>query len=149
VVKALYYFAGQRYDLLAFVVMPSHIHWVFQPLEQWVAGLKPGRRERTPREHIVHSVNRHTAAECNTIRGAQGVFWQHESYDHWIRDAEELERIILYIEGNPVKAGLVQTPQEWPYSSAFDRARAGLEFGCPLTRRRREDGQVENLPPQG
>src|SRR5262249_11918847 len=39
VVDALYVFAGQHYDLLAFVVMPSHIHWVFQPLESWVQAL--------------------------------------------------------------------------------------------------------------
>jgi type I restriction enzyme R subunit len=38
VVDALYFFAGQRYDLLAFVVMPSHVHWVFQPLAGWVKG---------------------------------------------------------------------------------------------------------------
>ena len=35
-----------------------------------------------------------------------GQFWQHESYDHWTRDLVELERIIRYIEENPVKAGL-------------------------------------------
>src|SRR5207253_10722020 len=33
---AMYFFAGERYDLLAFVVMPSHFHGVFQPLAAWV-----------------------------------------------------------------------------------------------------------------
>ncbi len=59
-----------------------------------------GRQERSRPERIIHGVNRHTALECNRIRGAEGAFWQHESYDHWVRDADELERIIDYMEGN-------------------------------------------------
>jgi putative transposase len=132
VVEGLYHFAGQRYDLLAFVVMPSHYHWVFQPREQWLAQRKESRR--TPREEIIHSANRFTARECNRVLGRQGPFWQHEPYDHWIRGADELERIVLYVEGNPVKAGLVRNAWEWPFSSAHDRKRFGLELGAPLLR---------------
>lgn len=137
VADALYFFAGQRYDLLAFVVMPSHYHWVFRPLEQWVEKRK-GRR--TPREVIIHSANLFTARQCNAIRGKGGTFWQHESYDHWIRDADELERIVRYVENNPVKAGLACSAEEWPYSSAHDSAQTGREFGEPLCR------QVSNWP---
>ena len=146
VVDAFYFFADHRYKLLAFVVMPSHIHWVFQPMESWVSQLGPQITVRSPRERIIHSINRHTAAECNKLLGLSGTFWQHESYDHWIRDAEEMERIIRYVEGNPVKAGLVDLPEQWPYSSAWDRKRTGMELGVPLVRG--VPGQVENLPPQ-
>ncbi len=146
VANALYFFAGQRYDLLAFVVMPSHLHWVFQPIEDWVNQVVLNDPERTPREQIVHSVNRFTARECNKLLGVSGAFWQHEPYDHWIRDAEELERIILYIEGNPVKAGLVAAPELWPFSSAGDRKHTRTEIGVPLLRT--VDRQVTNLPPQ-
>jgi type I restriction enzyme R subunit len=134
VVDALYFFAGERYDLLGYVVMPNHLHWVFQPLEQWTNGLRPGKGLRTPRERVVHSINRFTSSRCNEVLGRQGGFWQRESYDHWVRSPEELERILLYIEGNPVKAGLVQSPHEWPHSSARERRRRGLELGQPLTR---------------
>jgi type I restriction enzyme R subunit len=134
VVDALYFFAGERYDLLGYVVMPSHLHWVFQPLEPWVNGLKPGKRLRMPRERIVHSIDRFTAARCNQVLGRQGGFWQREPYDHWVRGPEELERILLYIEANPVKAGLVQSPHEWRHSSAWERRLRGLELGQPLIR---------------
>lgn len=138
VVAALYHFAAQRYDLLTFVVMPSHFHWVFQPREQWIAERK--ETARTPREDIVHSINRFTAIECNRVLGKQGQFWQHESYDHWVRDVDELERIIDYIEGNPVKAGLVSFADQWSFSSAHDRKQFGLVLGEPLWQ------QVSNLP---
>ncbi len=137
VVDALYHFAAQRYDLLAFVVMPSHYHWVFQPCERWIAERKESKR--TPREEIIHSINRFTALECNRVLGRQGTFWQHESYDHWIRDVDELERIIHYIENNPVKASLVSSAELWPFSSAHDRKVLSREFGEPLWR------QVSNL----
>ena len=131
VVDAFYFFAGQQYDLLGFVVMPSHIHWVFQPLTEWTETLKG---KATPRERICKSRNQHTALECNRRLGRRGTFWQHESYDHWIRDVDELERILLYIEGNPAKAGLVKRPEDWPFSSAFDRKQQGLELGQSLRR---------------
>src|SRR5437867_1026847 len=46
---AMYFFAGQRYDLLAFVVMPSHFHWIFQPILGWVKQLPPTRIKKSPR----------------------------------------------------------------------------------------------------
>jgi type I restriction enzyme R subunit len=131
VVDALYFFASHQYDLLSFVVMPSHVHWVFRPREEWVQTLQG---TATPRERISKGRNQHTALECNRQLGRHGAFWQHESYDHWIRDAEEMERIILYIEGNPVKAGLAKSPEDWQYSSAHDRKIRGLQLGEPLRR---------------
>jgi type I restriction enzyme R subunit len=135
VVEAMYHFAGERYDLVAFVVMPSHYHWVFQPLDSWVESLDEAEK-RTPRQRILHSLNRHSARQCNLVRGRDGAFWQRESYDHWVRDVDELERIIRYVEANPVKAGLVARPEDWEFSSAYDRLKVGLEFGEPLAGKR-------------
>jgi type I restriction enzyme R subunit len=118
VMNSLLFFAGTRYDILAFVVMPSHFHWVFRPLEAWIQGLKTVPGERTPRERVMHSIKLVTARECNQRLGRQGPFWQQESYDHWVRDVEELERIIHYVEYNPVKAGLCADARLWPFSSA-------------------------------
>ena len=132
VVDAILYFAGERYELLGFVVMPSHFHWVFQPLESWVSNLATGKRERTPRQRIIHSINRETARRCNQLLGHSGAFWQHESYDHWIRSPEELERILAYVEENPVKGRLVQSPHDWRFSSAWYRRQQGLELGVAL-----------------
>ena len=46
----------------------------------------------------------------------KGAFWQHESYDHVVRNEKEFERILAYIVNNPVKAGLVADWQDWPYT---------------------------------
>lgn len=135
VANALCFFAGVRYDLLAYCVMPSHFHWVFRPRIEWVAQLeKADNDQRTPRERIMHSIKRFTANECNKLLKKRGPFWEQESYDHWVRDLDELDRIIAYVELNPVKAGLVSLPHEWSYSSARDRKERNLEKGRPLFR---------------
>jgi len=134
VANSLLFFAGTRYDLLALVVMPSHFHWVFRPLARWVEEFVPDKDERTPREKIMHSIKLYTSRECNQKLGQEGPFWQQESYDHWVRDAEELERILNYVEYNPVKAGLCSEAKQWPFSSARYREALGLAFGTPLPR---------------
>jgi hypothetical protein len=54
-------------------------------------------------------------------------FWQRESYDHRVRDAQEFLRIKAYIERNPVKAGIVNCAAEYRWSSAWSAPELGSE----------------------
>src|SRR5207247_9218850 len=63
---------------------------------------------RSPLASIMHSLKSYTASKINAILKRSGQFWQHESYDHWVRDDDELARIVEYIAWNPVKAKLVK-----------------------------------------
>jgi len=68
---------------------------------------------------LLESLKGATAREANRVLGRTGErFWQAESYDHWVRDDREFERIVAYIENNPVKAGLVSRPEDYRWSSA-------------------------------
>ena len=129
--ECLYHFAGERYDLLSYVVMPSHFHWVFHPRTEWVQR-QTSDEKRTPRERIMQSIKGYSANQCNGLLGFHGEFWQDESYDHVVRNDEEMWRIIEYIEQNPVKAKLVINPQDWRWSSAYDRRKHNLRPGEPL-----------------
>jgi len=85
--------------------MANHVHVLLLPL------IAPSR--------LLQSLKGHTAREANLILDRTGrKFWQAESYDHWVRDDVELERIIAYIENNPVKAGLVDSADKYRWSSA-------------------------------
>lgn len=133
--SALYHFAEERYDLIAYVIMPSHVHWLFRPREEWVASLEDQVRMRTPRERILHSIQRHTGIECNRLLKRHGPFWQPESYDHVVRDEDELQRILDAIELNPVSRGWVTRRDEWRFSSGFDRTvQKPVEVSGSLTR---------------
>ena len=137
VFNAFLHFADERYELFAFVVMPSHHHWVFLPNEYWSAKILQENRSkkgivRTPREIICHSVQSYTGTMCNRVRETSGSYWQQETFDHWVRDEAELIRIINYIENNPVSAGLVARPEEWKWSSARLRRERGIALGQPI-----------------
>lgn len=57
---------------------------------------------------IMHSLKRYTARESNRLLGREGQFWQHENYDHVVRDEAELNRIVRYVLNNPVNAGWIE-----------------------------------------
>jgi putative transposase len=85
--------------------MANHVQVLLMPL------ISPSR--------LLQSLKGHMAREANLILGSTGrKFWQAESYDHWVRDDSELERIAAYIESNPVKAGLVDRADKFVWSSA-------------------------------
>jgi len=106
-VKAFFHGAEELrfYELHAYVVMANHIHLLITPFVDLAK--------------ITHSLKRFIAREANGMLGLTGKpFWQDESYDRLVRDRPEFERIRRYIENNPVRAGLVATPEDHPRSSA-------------------------------
>jgi len=109
VAESLLYQAGKVYDLEAFSILSTHGHVVFAPLEE-------ANGQYFPLSKIMHSFKLHTALEANKILGREGEFWQHENYDHYVRDEGELERIIQYVIYNPVKAGLVDDWKKWKWT---------------------------------
>ena len=108
VVSAITYFAGVRYDLAAWVIMPNHVHMLMRLYEN----------QHLP--DILHSIKSFSAQSANQILGRKGQFWQHESFDRYIRDARHFGAVIRYIENNPVKAGLCSSQKDWRFSSAFE-----------------------------
>ena len=93
------------YESQAWVVMPNHVHLLILP--------------NVPLPEITHWIKGKTAREAQLLLGRRGgPFCQHESYDHRVRTSKERQRIAEYIEDNPVLAGLVAHPEDWPWSIA-------------------------------
>ena len=121
VVNSLLWGANDRYQLWAWVVMGNHVHLLLTP--------------SVDLSRITQGIKGWTAHEINTLHQKRGrIVWQDESYDHWVRDEDELFRILEYIESNPVAAGLVSEPKSWPWSSAYWRGRVDWPRGEPLSR---------------
>ena len=124
------------YTLWAYVVMANHVHLLLQPK---VLSEKTDKAGLTNKDYvklskIMQSIKGYSSLEANKLLERTGkTFWQAESYDHWSRDAAEFNRIVKYIENNPVKAGLVEKPEDWPWSSAAERQRRGIEKVSELT----------------
>jgi len=65
---------------------------------------------------ILHSLKSFTSNQANKLLQRRGQFWEHESFDHCVRDEEEWGRIIAYVLNNPVKAELVQDWRAWRWT---------------------------------
>jgi len=109
--EALLHFDGQRYRLIAWCVMPNHVHALVETREEW------------PLTGIVHSWKSFTAHRANSILKRSGDFWLREYFDRFIRDERPFANAVGYIEMNPVQAGLVARAEEWRGSSAWWRGR--------------------------
>ncbi len=105
--NALLHFDGGRYHLLAWCVMPNHVHVLAE------------MKEGVPLSDIIHSWKSFTAKKANQLLRRTGDFWMREYHDRYIRNSRHLEETRSYIEENPVKAGLAKSPQDWPWSSAL------------------------------
>jgi putative transposase len=105
--------ARHLYDLLAWVIMPNHVHVVM--------------RADRPLPEVMRWVKGSTARAANLVLQRTGKpFWQYETYDHCVRNSDELNRVIRYVERNPVRAGLVREIEDWPWSSARAQAKGLL-----------------------
>jgi REP element-mobilizing transposase RayT len=98
---ALRYFEGQRYDLDEYVVMPNHVHVLVKPRVGY--GLA----------NILHSWKSFTANRINRRIGLTGQLWQHESYDHIVRNEKAMIAIRSYIRENPGKVAGASSSRSW------------------------------------
>jgi len=142
--RSLFYQHKRTCGLIAYCIMPNHVHMLVQPFDadpdECVDGrstaspeLAVGRRwedcaaiderpdAQSPLARIMRNLKSYTAHEANRVLGRSGAFWQAESYDHWLREHESLDAVVDYIRLNPVEAGLATEPHGWYWSSAHDR----------------------------
>jgi len=97
---------------MAWVVMPNHVHVLIRVYEGATLG------------KIVQSWKSYTGRQIAELglgvprAGATGrSVWMRDYWDRFIRDEKHFNAAVEYIHGNPVKAGLVKNPEDWPWSS--------------------------------
>ena len=103
--NALLYYDGVRYRLIRWCVMPNHVHVLIEMNGEWSLS------------SILKGWKSFTAHEANKLLGRKGKFWMQEYFDRYIRNERHFQNVVQYIDNNPVKAGLVSSPEEWPWST--------------------------------
>ena len=116
--RAVTYGHARHFNMLAWVIMPNHVHALIEVGE-------------VPLSKTVQNWKSLTAVEANKILGRTGRFWQPEYWDRFMRDEEQRQKAVRYIENNPVKAKLSRTAEEWPFSSARFRDPQTRELKLP------------------
>jgi len=108
------FYEGNRYDIVAFVVMPNHIHILIcvygcVPLFRIVQSWKGYSGKKIQERFNSKGIPDYTTAAGNQV-------WHREYWDRVIRNHRHLCNAVRYIYENPVRAKLVATPDEWPWS---------------------------------
>lgn len=122
VAENLYRLDGQDYRLDAFSIMSNHAHTVFEPflsgsdlLQNQTTWYLDPQSQHPGLAKIMHSLKGRSARECNILLGRTGSFWEHESFDRVVRNGM-FDKTCRYVLNNPVKAGLVQNWEDWPWN---------------------------------
>lgn len=89
-----------------FAIMPNHCHALVVPTSRCTHSL----------EQIIKRVKGRTGRFVRESIGGTGPVWQREWFDRWMRDDNEWEKTVAYIHNNPVKAGIVTTWQQHPWT---------------------------------
>lgn len=108
VLSAIRHFHQIRYWVTTSVVMPNHVHLMLRPV-----AAESG--DKFSLSKILQGIKGFSAREINKFRAAKGNLWQEESFDRIVRDSNEYLEKWNYIRNNPVKCGLCQSPEEYPF----------------------------------
>ena len=126
-----FYRVRSGFRLLAYVVMPTHIHLIIVPkLGCTVSDIMRDFKKYTAREIVrllqerkqldILAEFREASQQYHPKESRQYQVWEDRFDDVAIWSAEVLKTKVEYIHNNPVRAGLVESPVDYPYSSARD-----------------------------
>lgn len=119
--EALLHSDGKRYRLLAWCVMPNHVHVAVEQIDGFSLGT------------VIQGWKSATAHLINNCLGRDGRLWRREYFDRFMRDNDHLENTIAYVEENPVTARIALSASTWRWSSSWRRQNAGEDAGGPRT----------------
>jgi putative transposase len=108
------FFAGQRLDVLAYCVMPDHVHLLLE-----------GTSEDSNLREAVSRWKQSTGYAWR-VRHASRL-WQPGYYDRVLRDADDTRAVVRYVLENPVRAGLASTPKAYAWLGSSRYSIADLE----------------------
>jgi putative transposase len=112
--EAIKFWDSRKWTLYAAVILPDHVHILAQPLSRPEGG-------SFDLAEVLHSVKNFSAQKISRQRGSQGSIWQDERYDRIVRDDAEFLEKWNYIRNNPLKEGLAQSPEDYPW--LYERGR--------------------------
>lgn len=99
---------GFKLQVHGIVIMPDHVHMLFTPLKD-KGGNPFGLAE------IMNGIKGASAHSINKVLNRQGPVWQSESFDHILRSDEKIREKVEYICQNPVRKGLVEQEDDYPW----------------------------------
>jgi len=95
-------------EIYGYCLMPDHLHLLLRLTKpNWTLS------------QVIHSFKSVTTRKAWAL-DYEGTIWQRRFYDHILRKSEDASEIVRYMLANPVRAGLVEDPDDYPYSGILD-----------------------------
>ncbi|CAM3112714.1 Transposase IS200-like domain-containing protein [Pseudoalteromonas distincta] len=91
-----------KVNTICYTLMPDHLHWLFQ--------LKD-----LPLNDVVRQYKSITTVNINKFNCSNGKIWQQNYFEHQLRAEDDLINQARYIIANPLRAGLVNKAEEYPF----------------------------------
>lgn len=110
----------QRYpfEILAWVSLPDHLHTVWAlPSGDFNYSVRWRQIKTLFSQAYLRAEPKLPPANSNRTRRGEHNVWQRRFFEHTCRDESDLKRCIDYVHVNPLKHGLVQRVQDWPWST--------------------------------
>jgi len=118
------------YQLICFCIMPNHVHLLINTFGYSSKKNNSATTKDYYLSEIMQTIKGSTSRKCNLFQNKTGKFWQSENYDHYVRNDDELKRIINYIIQNPVKAKLCNNINDWQFTylkQEYNEQQLGLQ----------------------
>ncbi len=106
-VNVEFYCSKLGFELYGYCLMPDHMHMLLSPV-----------KSRTPVGTWLRQFKSFTTRQ-HQLRTGEPQLWQRSAHDHVCRTGETAETVLTYIINNPVRAGLVERWQDWPWTKVF------------------------------
>ena len=132
-IRGIEYFREKyEFKIYGFVIMPDHTHLVLNPNHK-----KYGFTIST----VMRDIKAYSGREIARILGDKGKVWEPGFIKQELDSMEEFERCMQVMHEDPVKAGIIRTPEDYPYSS-YRFHENGRESPILLTRIEKEVNRV-------
>jgi len=105
--------ATEGFEILAYCYMPDHLHLVIE-----------AQRPDADLKRLVRRAKQHAGFYFK--RAIRHELWQRYGYERVLRNEEETWAVVRYVIENPVRAGLVDSPLDYPYWGSSKWTREAL-----------------------
>ena len=113
--------SAYQFSVIAYCAMPDHIH-----------ALVAGEHETADLREFIRIFKQRTSFEWK--RRNATCLWQRGYFEHVLRDDEDTIGVARYIIENPVRAGLVTDPLDYPYLGSFTTTARELLYSVQIDR---------------
>jgi putative transposase len=120
------------FDVVALCLLPDHLHCLWKlPDGDTDFSLRWSRIKAAFTHRYLSDGGAEFGQSSSRNRKRERGIWQRRFWEHQIRDPEDLHRHVDYVHYNPVKHGLVERVEQWPWSTYHRYVREGIYPGRP------------------